>query len=195
MKRTLILCCGLSLILNGHAQERPENNASFDTVEAKQFIIRDSKGRIRARIHVNDKDIVSFSLGSAESENQLFACVHPDGTTIFDIYDRAHSVGISLVGGGPRDDTFIALNPQARVILRNYHFSPALTLGMSTNDVPYLQLMRPEGLARFTVSMWDERSPKLEFLGWQGRHGRPSQSSSNNAVEPTRATEGARGSP
>ena len=167
----------------------------------KKFVLRDSKGHVRATIQMDNQDNVSFSLKSADSVDQLVAAVHADGTTIFTIFDQTHSGAINMVAGGPKNLAQIDLRPEMRVILHDYHFSPMATLGMSTNNVPYLELMRPQGRVRLTVGMSDTTTPCLEFLGWQNPHRLPVRedgkepASSNTAVEPTRAPEGARGSP
>jgi hypothetical protein len=81
--RALVLCGGALIVM---AQAR---SGISDSIEARQFILRDSSGRVRAELGANPDGAVGLNLNDANERTLATLVVDGKGSPGLDLYDQS----------------------------------------------------------------------------------------------------------
>jgi hypothetical protein len=111
----------------------------FDRIEAKEIVLRDDAGRVRARIAVDGGDVLRFSASSGERADAFLLSVFPDGrgALIFRDDRGRNRIAMSVRADGR---PVLTLDEDANIILRDARGRNRAVLGVPDDGPPRLQL-------------------------------------------------------
>ncbi|HEX8200955.1 MAG TPA: hypothetical protein VF590_10730 [Isosphaeraceae bacterium] len=111
----------------------------FDRIEAKEIVLRDDAGRVRARLGVDGSDVVRFTASSAARTDAFLLSVFPDGRGALIFRDDRGRNRISL---SVRDDgrPVLTLDEEATILLRDARGRNRAVLSVPEDGPPRLRL-------------------------------------------------------
>lgn len=128
------------------SEKQGPNVGVFDRIEAKEFVLRGDDGRTRARIGVDNSDVVRFSANSDTQSDAFLLSVFPDGRVALLLRDDGgkNRVGMSIHEGGR---PALTLSENANIILRDDRGRNRAVLRVAEDGSPELVLYNDKGRA------------------------------------------------
>lgn len=115
------------------------SHATFETVAARQFVLKDETSRTRGSLVIDTNDVVRVRLGNSHNGGVFVLSIFPDGRAALILRDDRSRNRISMFladGGRP----VLRLHEHANIILTDERGRNRAVLRVPTNGVPELRL-------------------------------------------------------
>ncbi len=148
------------------------------TIDAKQILLRDDEGHLRARFQVGSKEEVSLGLFNRAGALRVLVMVDPTGTPMIALADEAghHRLALALdklqspnllltdKDANTRTKLNIDEDGSAHMSLFDVSGNERLDLAVAKTGNPYLFLSDSKAVPRAWLSLLGDGSPNMTFI-------------------------------